>query len=99
MENQLAGSSAAGSSTVAQKVKNIDGFIAESKTQIADMRGVNGQILDILIRLRGEESVAAEKQEEPNPSNIKEQLDYITNVNRTIINSIKSKLSELEEFI
>ncbi len=98
MENRIAGSAKA-ATEVAPKVTNIDSFIAESKTQLADMRGINGQILDILIRLRGEEPVVAGKQDEPNPSNIKEQLDFIANVNRTIINSIKSKLNELEEFI
>ncbi len=99
MENRIAGSSAAGSSTVAPKVKNIDGFIAESKTQIADMRAINGRIQDILIRLRGDEPVAVNQKEEASPSSIKEQLDSITNENRYIINSIREKLSELEEFI
>ncbi len=98
MENRTAGS-AKTATEVAPKVTNIDGFIAESKTQLADMRGINGQIMDILIRLRGEDTVAGSQKEEASPSNIKEQLDSITNENRYIINSIKEKLSELEEFI
>jgi len=103
MENRIAGSSAAGSlvgtQEAVQKVTNIDSFIAESKTQLADMRGINGQILDILIRLRGEETVAGSQKEEASPSNIKEQLDSIISENRYIINSIREKLNELEEFI